>query len=249
MPHEGTPSGYRTDGLWAASAIAFAALVVGCGIALLGMLEFGEHCTQGLTEGPGRLLRVRDQAFPPATVCAFEQGEVASVGGRAPLGFLLWAGLVVMVVALLGALVAECLDPRPGSDLVRPMSRTEKVRRTGAALFVLGSVFLMAYFLAAWRLLPSPSAACSDGDGWSPGAPRTLDASLFPPQATCRFASGETRGINPDWLVSFVVELTVPALLAAFAFGLALRRRAAERADGGPGTSPLPGRRPPSRVG
>lgn len=245
MSHGETTAGYRTDRLWATAAIAFCALLAGSAVALMGMLEFGERCTQGLTGGPGRLLRTRDQAFPPATVCEFEHGEVASVAARTPLGFLLWVCLAVLVVALLGALVAECLDPLPGGDLVRPMSRTEKVRRTGVAFFVLGSVFLMAYLLTAYELLLGPSTACSNGGDWSASPPETIGASLFPPQATCRLGSGMTRDLNPDWMVSLVVELAVPAALSALAFGLAWWRRAADRASSGP-RDPAPSEPSPS---
>ncbi len=113
-----TYGGYRTGGLWVATGISFGAVAVGSGLALLGMFEFDERCMQGMTQGPGRLLRVRDQAFPPATICEFQHGDVSSIGGRGVLSVLLWGSLLVMVTCLLVALIAECFDPRLGSDLV-----------------------------------------------------------------------------------------------------------------------------------
>ncbi|MGA4837777.1 hypothetical protein [Streptomyces sp. G45] len=64
MSHIRTHGAYRTDGLWAATAIAFGVVVVGSGIALFGMVEFDEQCNHGLVRGPGRLLDVRNQSFP-----------------------------------------------------------------------------------------------------------------------------------------------------------------------------------------
>lgn len=81
MSNARTHGGYRTGGLWAAAGISFGAVVVGSAIAVFGMMEFDERCQHGLTQGPGRLLRVRDQAFPPATICEFQYGEVSSIGG------------------------------------------------------------------------------------------------------------------------------------------------------------------------
>ncbi|WAZ26470.1 hypothetical protein STRCI_008051 [Streptomyces cinnabarinus] len=229
MSNTRTHGAYRTGGLWAAAGLSFVALVVGSGVALIGMLEFDERCMQGLTRGPGRLLRVRDQAFPPATICEFENGEVASIGGRGVLGVLLWGVLLVLVVSLIVALVAECFEPRLGGDLVVPMSRVEKLRRTGAAFFVIGSVFLMFYVLVGWKLFAGPSSACSVGADWGTQAPKTLEYSLFPPRATCQYTSGLTRKMIPDWMASLAVELAVPALLAGVGFALALRRWNAER--------------------
>ncbi|MGW0598901.1 hypothetical protein ACWD11_17365 [Streptomyces sp. NPDC002776] len=188
------------------------------------MIEFDERCMQGLTTGPGELLRTREQAFPPATVCEFQHGDVVSIGGRGVLGVLLWGSLLVMVVCLFVALIAECCEPPLGSDLVEPRSRTEKLRRTGTALFVTGSVFLMFYALAGWRLFTGPSSVCSAGGDWGEHAPRTLEYSFFPPQATCQYTSGMTRRMNPDWLASLTVQLSLPALLAGIGFALAWRR-------------------------
>ncbi|MGW0912518.1 hypothetical protein ACWD1Z_12310 [Streptomyces sp. NPDC002784] len=60
------------------------------------MIEFDE-CMHGLPTGPGELLRTREQAFPPATVCEFQHGDVASIGGRGVLGVPLWGSLLVLV--------------------------------------------------------------------------------------------------------------------------------------------------------
>ncbi|MFJ3701074.1 MULTISPECIES: hypothetical protein [Streptomyces] len=246
MSHERTHGGYRTGGLWAAAGIAFGALAVCLFLALFGMLEFDERCMHGLVSGPGRLQEVRYQAFPPATVCEFQGGDVMSVGGREVLGPLLRVSLLVVVVCGALALLAECFDPRPGGRLVTPMSTTEKVRRTGTAFTVTGSTFLLLYALAGSRLLAGPSEACSAGGDWGDQAPRTLDHSFFPPQATCQFTSGLTEPLNHSWLASLTAQSAAPALLAGVGFALALRRRRAEsravRHGTGPAVSPEPDR-------
>ncbi len=224
---------YRTGLLWAAACIALGAVVVGSGIALFGMIEFDERCMQGMTPGPGRLLRTRDQAFPPATICEFEGGDVSSVGGHGVLNVLLWAGLLIMITCLLAALIAECLDPRPGGEWVAPMSRTAKLRRTGTVLFVTGSVFALLYGLSAWQLFTGPSSVCSAGADWQFHAPQTLDHSFFPPQATCRYASGEIWHLNSDAMVLVTCAAAIPALIAALAFALAWWRRRSERREQG----------------
>lgn len=211
------------------AGIAFGVVVVGSGLALFSMMEFDERCMQGLTQGPGPLLRVRDQAFPPATICEFQDGEVASLGGHGVLNVLLWAGMLVMVTCLLASLLAEWMDPRLGSDLVVPMTRVQKLRRTGTAFFVTSFAFLLFYALVGWQLVTDPSSACSVGADWGAHAPETLNPSLFPPQATCRFTSGSTRQLNPDWMASLAAGLAAPAVLAAIGFGLALRRWIADR--------------------
>ncbi|MFG2502160.1 hypothetical protein ACGFSB_28605 [Streptomyces sp. NPDC048441] len=224
--------GYRTGGLWVAAGISSGAVMVGSALALFGMLEFDERCMQGLVQGQGRLLRVRNQAFPPATVCEFEHEEVSSLGGWGVIGVLLWVSLLVLVVCLFAALIAEWFEPRLGSsDLVVPMTRTEKFRRTGVAFFVTGSVFLMFYALAGWRLFAGPSSVCSTGADWGTNAPRTLEYSFLPPQATCQYTSGMTERMNPGWMVSLAMELAVPALIAGVGFGLAWRRRHVEQRE------------------
>ncbi|MEU1305484.1 hypothetical protein [Streptomyces shenzhenensis] len=252
MADTGTHGGYRTDGLWAAAGVSFGLVVVGSGLALLGMMEFDERCMQGVTQGPGRLLRVRDQAFPPATICEFDGGEVSSIGGRAVLGAPLWASLLIMITCLLVALIAECFEPRLGSDLVVPMSRAEKLRRTGTAFFVTGSVFLMFYALVGWRLFAGPSSVCSAGADWGQNPPRTLTYSFFPPQATCQYTSGLTEQLNPDWMASLAAELAVPVVPAGIGFVLAWRRwsveRRATRQDTAPETSDTPGRDDTTRL-
>ncbi|QNP68561.1 hypothetical protein IAG44_03125 [Streptomyces roseirectus] len=220
---------YRTNGLWAAVGFSFAALSLGVMVAVFAMLEYDERCMHGLVEGPGKLLATRDQAFPPATVCEFEGGEVSTIGGHGPFNWLMWAGMAVLVGCLLVALVAECLQPPLGSRLAVPMTRGAKLRRTGAAFTVLGSLFAGWYALTGWQLLAGPSSACGRGADWGSQQPRTLDPSLFPPQATCQYTSGLTRRLNPEWMASLAVELAVPALLAGVGFGLALWRWSTER--------------------
>ncbi|MEV4425827.1 hypothetical protein AB0K23_10635 [Streptomyces sp. NPDC049602] len=235
-----THGGYRTGGLWAAAGVAFGAVVIGSGPALFAMFEYDERCTQGLIRGPGELLRTRNQAFPPATVCVFERGEVSSLDHWAALGALLWLALAVLVVCLFAALVADWFEPRPGGRWVTPLSRAQKLRRTATALFVTGSVFLMLYALAGWKLLAGPASACSRGGDWRFNLPRTLEYSFFPPQATCRYTSGMTSRLNPDWLPALTAQTAVPALLAAIGFALAWRRLREERrtADRGAGQVP-----------
>ncbi|WP_426363274.1 hypothetical protein [Streptomyces sp. E-08] len=221
--------GYRTGGLWAVAGAASGALLLGSGVALFGMLEYDEQCMQGLVRGPGELLRTRNQAFPPATVCVFERGEVSSLDGWSVLGPLLWIALAVLVVCLFAALVAEWFEPRPGGRWVRPMSRTEKLSRTKTAFFVTGSVFLLLYALAGWKLLAGPSSACVRGGDWRYHPPTTMEYSFFPPQATCRYASGLTSRLNPEWVSALTAEAAVPALVAGIGFTLAWRRRREER--------------------
>ncbi|MGA4837776.1 hypothetical protein [Streptomyces sp. G45] len=168
---------------------------------------------------------------------------MSSVGGSGVLSAVLWAGLLVMVGCLLVALLAECCEPPLGSALVMPMSRSAKLRRTGAVFFVIGSAFALCYALAGWKLLAGPSSACSTGADWGSERPRTWEYSLLPPQATCQYTSGHTQRLNPDWLASLTVELAIPALLAGIGFVLAWHRWRQERRaarpddvpDGAPG--------------
>ena len=174
MSNTRTYGGYRTGGLWVAAGISFGAVVVGSALALFGMLEYDERCTQGLVTGPGELRNVRSQAFPPATICEFEHGDVTSVGGGTALGAFLWLSMLVLVVCLLLALIAEWFEPRLDNRLAVPRTRVEKVRRTGVTFFATGAVFLMFYALAGWKLLAGPSSACSTGADWGVNPPRTL---------------------------------------------------------------------------
>lgn len=231
MPTSPPHGGYRTGRLWAVAGICCLLLLVGTALALFGMLEFDEQCMQGLTQGPGSLQRTRDQAFPPATVCEFQYGDVTSVGGRAVLGTALWICLLVLLACVLVALVAECLDPRPGGRFVVPMTRAMKLRRTGAAFFVAGGCFAIVYALVGWRLLAGPTGACARGADWGSNAPRTLEYSLLPPQATCQYGSGMTEHLNPGWASALAAELAVPALLAAVGLALACWRWNAERRE------------------
>ncbi|MDI3422574.1 hypothetical protein [Streptomyces luteolus] len=239
VPHEadeahGAYGGFRTGGLWAVAAIAFAAVVVGSAVALFGMLEFDERCSHGMITGPGSFQRARYESYPPATVCEFSGGEVASVGGSGVLFVLLWVGMAVLVGCLLLALVAEWFEPRTGGELVVPRSRAERVRRTATAFFVTGSVFLGFYVLIGRPLFAGPSSACSASADWGSQPPRTLEYSLFPPQATCQYTSGMTEQLNPGWATALSVQLAVPALLAGIGFALALRRRCEERRGASP---------------
>jgi hypothetical protein len=109
------------------------------------------------------------------------------------------------------------------------MSRAAKLRRTGTAFFVTGSVFLMLYALAGWKLLAGPSSACSTGADWGTNTPRTLEYSFLPPQATCQYTSGLTRQLNPDWLASLTTELALPALVSGLGFASAVRRWSVDR--------------------
>ncbi|MEU1483270.1 hypothetical protein [Streptomyces sp. NPDC005752] len=245
MSNVSVHSGYRTGGLWTAAGISFTVLTAASAVAVFGMLEFDERCMHGLVEGPGRLRDVRYQAFPPSTVCEFQGGDVMSVGGRDVLGSLLWVSLSVVVVCMFVALLAECLDPRPGGRLVTPMSRAGKLRRTATAFSVTGSAFLLLYALAGWKLLAGPSSACAAGADWGFHAPRTLEYSFLPPQATCQYTSGMTERMNPDWLASLTAQSAAPALLAGIAFALAFRRwsveRRAVRGGGGAASGDGPG--------
>ncbi|MFE0775108.1 hypothetical protein [Streptomyces sp. NPDC058861] len=233
MPDTRTHGGYRTGGLWAGVGISLGAVVIGSGLALFAMLEYDERCAHGMVQGPGRLLRTRNQAFPPATVCEFERGEVSSLGGSWLPETLLWAALAVLVVCLFAALVADWFEPRPGGPLVEPRSRAEQVSRTGAAFLATGSLFLLLYALAGWELLAGPSSACSAGGGWGSLPPRTLEYSFFPPQATCQYRSGGTALLTPDWLSSLTALAALPALVAGTGFVLAWRRRREERRGAG----------------
>ncbi|MDX3454493.1 hypothetical protein PV396_21520 [Streptomyces sp. ME02-8801-2C] len=254
MPNTRTYGSYRTGGLWAAAGISFGAVIVGSAVALFGMLEFDERCQQGLVTGPGALRHVRNQPFPPATVCEFERGDVTSVGGGLVLGGLLWLSMLVLVICLFAALIAEWFEPRLGGPWVTPISRTAKLRRTGTAFFVTGSAFLMFYALAGWKLLAGPASACSTGADWGTNPPRTLQYSFLPPQATCQYTSGMTRRMNPDWVASLATELAVPALVAGVGFALAWWRWRSDRSDdsgreGGSGREGSPGRADAPRTG
>lgn len=250
MSYARTHGGYRTEGLWVTAGVSISVLAVGTAVALFGMMEYDEDCMHGLIQGPGRLHAVRDQAFPPATVCEFQGGDVVSVGGHGVLAALLWCSLLVLAVSLFLALLAECFDPRPGGRLVTPMSRTEKLRRTGTALTVAGSAFLVLYALAGWKLLAGPSGACSAGADWGSRPPRTLEYSFFPPQATCQFTSGITDRLNPGWLASLTAQSAAPALLAGIGFALAwwrwARERREQRLPAAPGHVRTPASAPPA---
>ncbi|MDJ1135513.1 hypothetical protein [Streptomyces iconiensis] len=223
-----TYGAFRTGRLWGAAAGLFGVLFVASAWALLVSLEFDEQCAQGGVEGPGALGDIRRQAFPPAVICEYAGGEVSS-GGTGLLGGVIWLCAVGLALCVLLALLAECAElPDSASPALR-FTRAQKLRRTGTALLVTGSVFLLAYGPTVRPLLTAPSSACAVGGGWGVNAPQTLDASLFPAQATCQFRSGGTEKLNPPWTETLTPVLAVPTVIAATAAVLAWRRRRAER--------------------
>ncbi|MGW6902353.1 hypothetical protein ACWGF2_38085 [Streptomyces sp. NPDC054919] len=74
-----------------------------------------------------------------------------------------------------------------------------------------------------------PSSVCSVGADWGTNAPKTLECSFLPPQATCLYTSGLTRQMNPDRMATPAMELALPALIAGIGFALACRLRGMER--------------------
>ncbi|MFI0815326.1 hypothetical protein ACH4TX_03575 [Streptomyces sp. NPDC021098] len=230
-----THGAFRTGRLWAGAGVLSLVLFGSLTLAGVGSLEFDERCGHGMVTGPGRLLDVRRQAFPPAVICEYEGGEV-SAGGTGVLGAVVWCALVGLVLCVVLALLAECVELPAGTGL--QISRTERLRRTGTAFFVTGSFFALVYGLAAWPLLTGPSSACSAGGEWGSYPPKTLDYTLFPPQATCMFHSGTTSRLNAGWVASLTVMLAVPALISAAGLALAWRRGRREahaaRAAGSP---------------
>lgn len=227
MPNTLAYGAFRTGRLWAAAGVSFVLLLVFSGWSWLASLEFDERCGHGLVQGPGGLLDVRYQAFPPAVVCEYENGEV-SAGGTGLLGAVLWLSLAVLVLSVLLALLAECVELPAGAEAALSLTRVEKLRRTATALFVTASLFLLLYGLAAWPLVTGPSSACSARGEWGTYPPRTLEYSLFPPQATCMYHSGETAMLNPGWVGTLTTASAVPTVIAAFGTALAWRRRRAE---------------------
>ncbi|MFJ8692030.1 hypothetical protein [Streptomyces roseolilacinus] len=227
MPNTLAYGAFRTGRLWAAAGVSFVLLLVFSGWSWLALLEFDERCGHGLVQGPGRLVDIRYQAFPPAVICEYENGEV-SAGGTGLLGAVLWLSLVVLVLSVLLALLAECVELPAGAEAALSLTRVEKLRRTTTALFVTASLFLLLYGLAAWPLVTGPSSACSAGGEWGAYPPRTLEYSLFPPQATCMYHSGETVMLNPRWVGTLTTASAVPMVISAFGTALAWRRRRAE---------------------
>lgn len=88
--------------------------------------------------------------------------------------------MLILVVCLFAALIAEWFEPELGGPFVQPVSRAAKLRRTAVAFFVTGSAFLMFYALAGWKLLAGPSSACAAGADWGTNPPTTLDHSFLP---------------------------------------------------------------------
>ncbi|MFP3987124.1 hypothetical protein U9R90_06395 [Streptomyces sp. E11-3] len=225
----------RTGKLWATAAVLFFVLLGSLALCVFDSLEFDERCAQGMVEGPGRLQDTRQQSFPPAVICEFEHG-VVSAGGTGLLGAVTWLSLAGLAMCVLLALLAECVELPAGPRAPLLISRAERTRRTGTALFVTGSAFLMVYGLFGWRLLAGPSSACSAGAEWGTFPPETLEYRLFPPQATCMAHSGRTWHLNGDWGEALATASAVYLAVAGAGFALAWRRRRAEvRGAGGRG--------------
>ncbi|WP_175412385.1 hypothetical protein [Streptomyces sp. TRM64462] len=228
MPNSLTYGAFRTGRLWAAAGVSFVVLLLGSGWALLGSLEFDELCAQGKFTDQGRLLDIRRPSFPPAVICEYERGEL-SAGGTGLLGALLWLSLLTLVLCVLLALLAECVELPAGSPRSARVTRRESLRRTAVAFCVTASVFTGVYVLMAWPLLSGPSTACAAGAEWGFHPPETRDPSFFPPQATCVFRSGETSRLNAEWATTVTAALALPAAIAGTALTLAWRRHHTER--------------------
>ncbi len=82
---------------------------------------------------------------------------MAMLGGRSPLGFAIWAGVVVAVIFTVGKLAAQVLPghgsdfilelpplrvPQPGNIVVKTLARIEWYLREAVPLFVLGTLLL-----------------------------------------------------------------------------------------------------------
>ncbi|MCX4821377.1 hypothetical protein OG883_15985 [Streptomyces sp. NBC_01142] len=227
MSNTPTSGAFRTERLWAAAGVLFVVLLATSGWSWLTSSEFDEHCARGMVEGPGRLLGFRRQTFPPAVICEYEHGEV-SAGGTGFFGVVMWICLMGMALCVVLALLAECVELPAGAASAQRISRTEKLRRTGTALFVTASAFLLVYGLAAWPLVTGPSSACSARGEWGTYPPSTVEYSLFPPQATCMYRSGETSKLNPGWVEVVTTALFVPMAISGVGVALALRRRQAD---------------------
>jgi len=221
MSNTPTHGAFRTGRLWAAAGVLSLVLFLAFVVAWLDTLEFDERCSHGMVKGPGQLGDIRRQAFPPATICEYEGGEVAA-GGTGILGAVIWCALAGLVLCVLLALLAECVELPAGTGL--RLTRTERLRRAGTAFFVTGSFFALVYGLLAWPLLTGPSSACSAGAEWGIHPPKTLDHRLFPPQATCMTHSGSVSRLNAGWAETLTVMLAVPASISAAALALAWRR-------------------------
>ena len=233
MPNTVTYGAFRTGRLWAAVGALLLVLLASLGWSFLTSTEFDEQCDLGLVQGSGPLLEIRRQMFPPAVICEYEHGEV-SAGGTGLLGAVIWLSLVGLVLSVVLGLLAECVELPAPAGPAHFVSRTEKLRRTGTVLFVTASAFLLVYGLAAWPLVIGPSSACSAWGEWETYPPKTLEYSLFPPQATCMYQSGETSKLNPGWVEALTTALSVPMVIAGAGVALAWRRRRAELRDSAP---------------
>ncbi|MFD7502238.1 hypothetical protein [Streptomyces sp. NPDC059850] len=217
-----THGAFRTERLWAAAGVLSLVLFLTSVVAWVDTLEFDERCSHGMVNGVGELGKIRRQAFPPATICEYAGGDVAA-GATGLLGAVIWCALAGLALCVLLALLAECVELPAGIGGLQ-LTRKERLRRAGTAFFVTGSFFALVYGLLAWPLLGGPSSACSAGADWGSYPPKTLDYSLFPPQATCVTRSGDVSQLNAGWAETLTVMLAVPAAISATALALAVRR-------------------------
>jgi ferrous iron transport protein B len=82
---------------------------------------------------------------------------MAMLGGRSPLGFAIWAGVVLAVIFVVGKLAARVLPgqgsdfilelpplrfPQPGNIVVKTLARIEWYLKEAVPLFVLGTLLL-----------------------------------------------------------------------------------------------------------
>ncbi|WP_222721703.1 hypothetical protein [Actinomadura sp. HBU206391] len=228
MPNAPRYAAFRTGLLWVLVGWLFLVLLVSLGWSWFSALEFDERCNQGIVEGPGQLQDIRRPAFPPAVICEYTQGEI-SAGGTGLLGAVMWLSLILLVLAVLLALLAECVESPAGARLTSPISRRDKLHRTSAVFVATAFPFLLIYGLAAWPLITGPSSSCGARGEWLGHPPKTLEYSLFPPQATCQYASGMTSELNPGWVVVLATALSIPMAIAGTSVVLAWHRRRLER--------------------
>ncbi|UIX31078.1 hypothetical protein [Streptomyces sp. GQFP] len=127
---------FRTVRWWTAAGTSLVVLFISLGWSLLTSLEFDEQCNQGVVDGPGRLLDIRRQTFPPAVICEYEQGDV-SAGATGVLGAVVWLSVVCLTVSVLLGLLVEWTDPpTPGTTdrLVPRAPRSPGSPRSGSCV-------------------------------------------------------------------------------------------------------------------
>ncbi|MFJ5263211.1 hypothetical protein ACIQAC_22365 [Streptomyces sp. NPDC088387] len=212
---------FRTERLWAVAGASSLALLLGTAAAFIGTLEFDERCAHGMVGGVGQLGATRTRSFPPATICEYTGGDVTA-GATGIFGVLLWFALAGAIVPVVLALLADCFECPAGTPFTRPATREAKLRRTGLTFGMSATLFLPLYVLTAWPLLRGGlTGACAADGEWGSYAPRTLDASYFPPGATCESTAGYTSALLPGWIQGVVTALGVPMILAGAALALA----------------------------